>query len=396
MSEKRKDHKGRILRTEESQRTDLTYQYRYKDGTGKRCTIYGRTLDGLRSKEDALTEAAYIGLDYNEGSITVVELLERYISLKQGVRYATTVGYNYVTNLVKKEAFGYRKIRDIKTSDAKLWLLKLQKDGRGYSTITSVRGVVRPAFQMAYEEDIIRKNPFDFKLTDVVKNDSKKRIAMTPEVSDIFMNFIKGDKHFCRYYDEFLVLLETGMRVSELCGLTKSQLDFENRRIWVDHQLVRQRDGTYYVEKTKTESGCRYIPMTENVCQALRNILARRQKPRKEWIVNGLSGFLLLDKDGKPCVAMHIEHHMQWAMKKYRKLHPEQPLPTITPHVLRHTFCTNMANAGMDIKSLQYLMGHSDAGVTMNVYAHATYAHAEATMQKILQFSPEEQRRKSG
>ena len=83
------------------------------------------------------------------------------------------------------------------------------------------------------------------------------------------------------------------------------------------------------------------------------------------------------DSGGKPSVAMHIEHHMQWAMKKYRKLHPDDPLPTITPHVLRHTFCTNMANAGMAIKDLQYLMGHSDADVTLNVYTHASYAHAE-------------------
>ena len=74
---------------------------------------------------------------------------------------------------------------------------------------------------------------------------------------------------------------------------------------------------------------------------------------------------------------MHIEHHMQWAMKKYRKLHPDDPLPTITPHVLWHTFCANMANAGMAIKDLQYLMGYSDADVTLNVYTHASYVHAE-------------------
>lgn len=104
--------------------------------------------------------------------------------------------------------------------------------------------------------------------------------------------------------------------------------------------------------------------------------------------MDGYSGFLLLDKNGKPCVAMHIEHHMQWAMKKYRKLHPDDPFPTITPHVLRHTFCTNMANAGMAIKDLQYLMGHSDADVTLNVYTHASYAHAESAMRKILQFQP--------
>ena len=87
---------------------------------------------------------------------------------------------------------------------------------------------------------------------------------------------------------------------------------------------------------------------------------------------------------------------MQWAMKKYRKLHPDDPFPTITPYVLRHTFCTNMANAGMAIKDLQYLMGHSDADVTLNVYTHASYAHAESAMWKILLFQPNGKSQKFG
>ncbi len=103
-------------------------------------------------------------------------------------------------------------------------------------------------------------------------------------------------------------------------------------------------------------------------------------------LIDKHKGFLLLDKNGNPKVSLHLEHHMQWALKKYRKLHEDTPLPTITPHVLRHTFCTNMANAGMDIKSLQYLMGHSDAGVTMNVYTHASYDLAQRSMQRILAF----------
>lgn len=100
-------------------------------------------------------------------------------------------------------------------------------------------------------------------------------------------------------------------------------------------------------------------------------------------------------KDNNPKVGMHLEHHLQWTMKKYRRTH-EEPLPTITPHVLRHTFCTNLANKGMDIKSLQYLMGHSDAAITMNVYTHASYARAKESMQTVLQFTSPDKQQKTG
>ena len=386
MSEKRRDNKGRILRTGESQRKDLIYQYRYIDIRGKRRTIYSSNLSELRKKEAEILKQLSEGIDYAAGQITVIALVERYIRLKQGTRYNTKVGYKFVLNIIKKEDFGYRQIRDIKVSDAQAWMIKLHDDGRGYSTLTSVRGVIKPAFQMAYNEDAIRKNPFDFKLVDVVPNDSQKRIALTDEQQEIWMNFIREDKTYSKYYDEFVVLLGTGMRVSEFCGLTKDDLQFSERRIRVDHQLVRERGGKYYVEKTKTECGCRFIPMTDEVYRSLLNILERRKKVAKEFIVDGYSGFLLLDKNDHPKVALHIENEMRWAMKKYSKLHPDKPLPHITPHVFRHTFCTNMANKGMDVKHLQYIMGHSDVGVTLNVYTHANYDLAAEQMLEIIDF----------
>lgn len=386
MSEKRRDNKGRILRTGESQRKDLIYQYRYIDIRGKRRTIYSSNLSELRKKEAEILKQLSEGIDYAAGQITVIALVERYIRLKQGTRYNTKVGYKFVLNIIKKEDFGYRQIRDIKVSDAQAWMIKLHDDGRGYSTLTSVRGVIKPAFQMAYNEDAIRKNPFDFKLVDVVPNDSQKRIALTDEQQEIWMNFIREDKTYSKYYDEFVVLLGTGMRVSEFCGLTKDDLQFSERRIRVDHQLVRERGGKYYVEKTKTECGCRFIPMTDEVYRSLLNILERRKKVAKEFIVDGYSGFLLLNKNDHPKVALHIENEMRWAMKKYSKLHPDKPLPHITPHVFRHTFCTNMANKGMDVKHLQYIMGHSDVGVTLNVYTHANYDLAAEQMLEIIDF----------
>ena len=400
MAEKRKDKRGRVLKTGESQRHDNTYQYRYKNyPNGKWLYVYAPTLDELRKKESEIQKDIHAGIDYAAGKVTVVQLLERYISLKQGVRYNTKIGYNFVLNLIKKDEFGSRRIKNIKVSDAQLWFIKLHKEGKGYSTLTSVRGVIKPAFQMAYNEDVIRKNPFDFRLVDVVPNDSEKRAALTDEQLDAWMSFIKEDETYSKYYDEFVVLLGTGMRVSEFCGLTKSDLDFVNRKIRVDHQLVRERGGKYYVEKTKTESGCRFIPMTDDVCNSLRKILANRPNPKVEMIVDGYAGFVLLDKNERPKVALHIENEMRWAMKKYKKLHPDKPLPHITPHVFRHTFCTNMANSGMDAKRLQYLMGHSDVGVTMNVYTHTGYEQAAEQMARIVEFrkvGQDERQQKTG
>lgn len=95
----------------------------------------------------------------------------------------------------------------------------------------------------------------------------------------------------------------------------------------------------------------------------------------------------MLDKNERPKVALHIVNEMRWVMKKYDKLHPDTPLPHITPHVLRHTFCTDMHFKGLDPKSLQYFMGHSEARTTMNIYTHASYEQAKGSLMKILRFT---------
>ena len=87
MSEKRRDSKGVLLRTGESQRKDQRYQYRYQDTAGVRRTIYADTLKELRDREEEIGQMAEAGLDYAAGNITVNELLQRYVGLKTGVRY---------------------------------------------------------------------------------------------------------------------------------------------------------------------------------------------------------------------------------------------------------------------------------------------------------------------
>lgn len=384
MAEKRKDKKGRILKDGESYRSDGRYMYRYNDIRGNRKYIYAQTLSELREKEQLIQRDLQDGIDYAAGSITVLALVERYIPQRQGVRYNTKVGYNFVLNLLKKEDFAYRQIKDIKPSDAKQWFIKLNKENHyRYSSITTVRGVLRPAFEMAVEDDIIRRNPFSFRVVDVVPNDSETRKALTPSEKAKFLDYILGDKCRRRYYDEIIILLGTGLRISELYGLTKADVNFKENRVRVERQLTRTRNCEYYIEKPKTEKGERWVPMDDAVYQAFQNVIKNRKTPKVEMMIDGHSGFLFLDKDGKPKVAGHLEHAMKRIIDNYNKSHDDK-LPRITPHVLRHTYCTDMANGGMSVQHLQYFMGHSDAYTTLNTYTHSNYVAAEKEHARIV------------
>ena len=397
MSEVRRDNKGRKLFNGESQRKDGKYEYKYQDAWGKRKTVYSWKLTptdrvpagkrddiSLREKIKQIQKDLNSNITPDGGNFTVLELVEKYISQKTGVRHNTRSNYNFVVNVIKKEAFGQKRIDKIKVSDAKEWLIKMQQiDGRGYSSIHTIRGVVRPAFQMAVDDDLLVKNPFGFQLNTVVVNDSVTREAITRQQERDFLEFVKNDKHFCKYYDGIYILFKTGLRISEFVGLTKKNLDFENNRIIVDHQLQRTRDMKYIIEDTKTESGERMVPMTPEVKEAFQRILANRKNPKVEPMVDGYSGFLYLDKNGRPMVALHWEKYFQHIREKYNKIYRVQ-MPKVTPHVCRHTFCSNMAKSGMNPKTLQYIMGHSDISVTLNTYTHLNYDDAEEEMQKVV------------
>lgn len=214
MPNKRKDNKGRLLRTGESQRKDLTYMYRYTDMRGKRQCVYADDLNKLREKEKKIQLDTLQGLDISGGGITVLELVERYVGLRRNVRYNTTVGYNFVLNILRKEEFGYQQVNKVRVVDAKRFLLNLYDKGRGYSSINSIKGGLKPAFQMAVNDDYLRKNPFDFKM-DLIPNNSQKRVAMTEEEQERYLEYVRNDEHFSRYYDEIIVLLGTGMRISD-------------------------------------------------------------------------------------------------------------------------------------------------------------------------------------
>ena len=397
---KRRDKKGRILRNGESQRADGRYAFVYTDCFGKQKFLYSWKLEetdplpagrrkckSLREKEKEVRRDIDNGIIPYGGNLTVLELVQKYISQKTGVRHNTQANYNFVINIIKKEKFGMIRIDKVKLSDAKAWLIKLQKDGRGYSTIHSVRGVVRPAFQMAVDDDLLRKNPFEFQLCTVVVNDSVTREAITRKQERAMLEFVQKDDHFRRYYEGIFILFKTGLRISEFVGLQKSDIDFEKNTIKVDHQLQRKRNMEYIIEDTKTPDGERYLLMSQEVKECFQKIIANRRKPKCEPVIRDKDGklyhgFLYLDKNDMPMVALHWEKYFQHIISKYNNIYKEE-LPKVTPHVCRHTYCSNMAKSGMNPKVLQYLMGHADISVTMNTYTHLGFDDAKDEIERI-------------
>ncbi len=391
----RRDSKHRVLRRGESIRTNGKYQFKYHVN-GKPHFVYSWRLEptdpqpvgtkpdlSLREKEKLIGYGLDNQLDPLGKNITVNELVERYISTRTGAKNSTKMNYGFVKNLLKKQAFGDCKISRVKTSDAKLFLIKLQQeDNKRYSTIKTVRGVLRPAFQMAVDDDVLNKNPFGFELAGVVVNDSVTREAVTKDQMRKFLKFVHDDVVYCKYYEVVYILFHTGMRISEFCGLTLSDIDMENKIINIDHQLQRSSKMEYIIESTKTNAGTRKLPMTDDVAQCFRAIIEDREPPEHERIIDGYGGFLFTDKKGYPEVAMHWEHRFKHMLNRYNKIYRVQ-MPKITPHVCRHTYCSNMAKAGMNPKTLQYLMGHSDIGVTLNTYTHLGLEDAEGELKRM-------------
>ena len=312
MSEKRRDNRNRILRSGESQRKDGRYAYKYTDTFGKVQFVYawklvptdktpaGKRDDiSLREKEKEIQKDLDDGIDTIGKKMTVCELYAKQNRHRGNVRHNTTKGRERLMKLLEADKLGSCPIDSVKLSDAKEWALRMKEKGISYKTISNDKRSLKAAFYTAIQDDCIRKNPFDFQLNTVIEDDTEPKVPLTAEQEESLLSFMQSDSVYQKYRDEVIILLGTGLRISELCGLTETDLDFENRVINVDHQLLRSAETGYYIEKPKTQSGIRQIPMSEKVYEALGRVLENR-KGTKQITIDGYSNFLFLNRDGCP------------------------------------------------------------------------------------------------
>ena len=396
MSEKRRDNKGRILRTGESQRADGRYMYKYVNRAGETKVVYswklvatdrvpkGKRDDlSLREKEREIQRDLEDGIDTKGKKMTLCELYAKKTAQRINVKKNTLAGRKYLMDALKQDKLGSRSIDSLKPSDAKEWAVRMKEKGYGFKTISNYKRSLKASFYMAIEDDYVRKNPFDFQLSEVIDDDSESRQALSEEQEEKLLSFLQYDTVYQKYYDDVLILLKTGLRISELCGLTVADIDFKNEVVIIDHQLLKSKEQGYYIETPKTKSGTRQVPLSKETIQAFQRVMKKRPKA-EPFVIDGRGNFLFVNQKGKPKVAIDYNMLFVRMVKKYNKHHKDSPLPHITPHTLRHTFCTRLASKNMNPKDLQYIMGHSNISITMNWYAHASIDTAKSEVQRLI------------
>ena len=387
-SDKNKPRRKKLRDNEYYNPKTKRYEYHYIDRLGKERVISSYRLDGhdqlpqgrrigksLREKEVELNDQIANNIDTDGAKLTLLEVMDRYLKNlydRKDLSPNTKKGYNVTVNTLKQYRLGHMEIGKIKPEHCEKWLSDTKKKYRG-SSIQPQISLIKRTFDYAIDYDYIVKNPFRRITTD--KSDSKSMEALTIYDMNRFLDFCSQDPSSKHCYDMIYILFWTGLRVSELCGLTLDDVDMERRIISVDKQLMCI-NHTHIVRKPKTASGIRYIPMTDGVYERFEHVLQERYlKGDIEPVCydergKSYEGFIFLaTRSRQTIVRTHVEEYLQNCIRRFNLKNPDEPIRKFEPHICRHTFATNMQS--MTPKTLQYILGHGNISTTMNIYVDA-------------------------
>ncbi len=385
---KRKDKDRIVLRKGESQRKDGNYDYRWTTRDGKRHSVYAKTLEELRAKEEEILRDKCDGIKTEARYVTINDVFEVWKQLKRGLKDNTFQNYKYMYEQFVKPDFGNTRVSQLKKSDVKRFYNMLADErALKVSTIDSIHTVLHQVLDMAVDDAYLRNNPSDNVLKELKQAhnfDTEKRKALTVAEQELFLDFLRRNHQYNHWYSIFAVMVGTGLRVGEVTGLRWCDIDLKENLIDVNHTLVyynHAENGCYFnINTPKTKAGVRNVPMLEFVKQAF---IEERKYQMANGIrcsvkIDGYTDFIFVNRFG-------AAQHQGTLNKALRRIirdcndevlerNEENPvlLPRFSCHTLRHTFTTRMCEAGVNIKVIQDALGHSDISTTLNIYADVT------------------------
>lgn len=354
----------------ENKRKDGTYQFRYKDDlSDKYKYIYAKTLEELRKKEQEIFVLKIQGIEST--NMTVDELFQRYIVYQTNlVKLTTLEGYKqrYFSRI--SPYLGFYKINDVTYSLIVKYFKTLENELKAGS-ISNLHCILSGMFRLAVRDKILNYNPMIDTLKVVKRTadtSTKENVPLTQQQIESLYKWL--DKPYWEMQkNRITMLLYAGLRISELAGLLWEDVDFENNVIHIKHNLCYHLvNGKHQMimQTPKSKSGIRDIPMLP----IIRNMLLEmRQKQKVIVSYNGYFGFVFTTRENQPLKKNSFEKSLKDMVKTYNK-HNEVKIERLTPHLLRHTFCSNLYVNGVNLKVIQEVMGHSNVDLTFSRYTH--------------------------
>ena len=375
----------------EYQRADGRYCYRWTDLCKNRRAIYARTLDELRRLEKQIQRDRDDGIREDMSYATVNQIFELWKETKRGLRDRTKTSYIYFYDLFVRPNFGQKRIQSVKRSDVRAFYNNLiETRGIKVATLDNIHTVLHQVFQLAVDDDIIRKNPSSMMLKEIKRafgNDSVPRKALTLDEEDLFFSEVMKRPRFRKWYPILYIMANTGMRIGEISALRWCDVDLIKDKISINHTLVyynhRDENGcSYTIHKPKTEAGNRTIPITPSVKEAF--------LMQKEYLelaglksvdhIDGYDDFIFVNRFGHVMNQSTVNTAIQRMTRDINldilDQAPEGSEPLVVPyfscHILRHTYATKLCEFGVGVRTIQELLGQVDLNTTMRIYIDVT------------------------
>ena len=355
------------------------FRARFVNRFGKTVVIRSASLTEIRKK---LMESKYE--DYSKSNLSNPELtlaewyniwMETYeISIRDSTRHQYDKMFEKV-----KEDIGSIKMKDLNTTVIQQALNNLPSDAYR----KRIRSILHSMLEKAVEDNILTRNPAKKARWNVAHDSKIPKKPMTFEQEQLFVNYIykpRCKQSKLEHVELFEFMLETGMRLGEATGLEWKSVDFEEGIIYVNTNLVttmaKESDGTVKgryprFHYPKTEMGKRKIPMTDRARELLVYEMERDKRIKKEHKpLEGFEDLVFVTWLNTPIYDDTIRRSLQKISRELREIAPT--FPSVSPHILRHTFATRCVENGVNIKTLQIILGHSNFKTTMDTYAHTT------------------------
>lgn len=356
-----KDLRGKELGVGLVQQKDLLYSARFVGRDGKRKV---KRFKKLQEAKKWLADMSYIDEHsdvMNASQMTVEAWFEYWIGIKKlTVRPNTVRNYTerYERNI--RDVIGKLLLTEVKPIHCQKIFTNMGENGYKTTTIYQTRITLYNMLEFAKENDVILSNPCKKSVKSDIGQPSAQKEALTVEIQQRFLEGAKGKS----YENQYRFVLQTGLRTGELIGLKWSDIDFEKRTLTISRSMeYRYSVGEWRIGEPKSKSGYRTIPLTE---EAVRILKLQKEKNKEirvipiEW-----SEYVFLCRKGTPVKNSTYDSALF-------KICDKSGIKRFSMHVLRHTFATRCIEGGMRPKTLQKILGHSNIGITMNLYVHLT------------------------